>query len=204
MEMSFLWRGMAVGLSIAAPIGPLGILCIRRTLASGMRYGVVTGLAVASADAVYGAVAGFGLGAVSGLLLSHQTAIAVAGGAFLAYLGVRLCLSSPGEEPQTVGDAGLAACFTSAFLLTVASPVTLLYFAAAFARFDPSTAIGPASAVGLVAGVFLGSALWWLFLSGAVRCFRRGMTVRRLLWVNRVSGLCLIAFALVTIASLRG
>jgi threonine/homoserine/homoserine lactone efflux protein len=204
MELSLLARGLVIGFSIAAPVGPIGVLCIRRTLAEGRVFGLVTGLGAATADALYGCVAGFGLTLVSGLLVGHQAAVRVIGGAFLCYLGVRTVVTAPAPDTGTEGSRGLLGAYASTFLLTLANPMTILSFAAIFAGLGLAAGAGGyGSAAALVTGVFLGSAAWWLALSGGVSLLRARVTRGGLRWVNRVSGLILLGFGLLALLSLR-
>ncbi|HLZ21816.1 MAG TPA: LysE family transporter [Ktedonobacterales bacterium] len=205
MPVSFLLRGLLIGFSIAAPVGPIGVLCIRRTLALGRLTGFVTGLGAATADFTYGCVAAFGLTAVSSFLLSARLWIHLLGGLFLAYLGVRTILSYPAERPAATGSAAnLGGAYASTVVLTLTNPATILSFAAVFAGLgiaSTSGSYGTASA--LVAGVFIGSVLWWLLLSSGVSALRSHFNARLLIWVNRVSGCILLAFGLVALVSLR-
>ena len=130
MDASLLLRGLIIGFSIAAPVGPIGVLCIRRTLAQGRAAGLVSGLGAASADALYGCVAGFGLTFVSGLLIAQQSWLKLLGGVFLCYLGVRTLLAQPAERAAAAGGMGLAGAYGSTFLLTLTNPTTILSFAA--------------------------------------------------------------------------
>jgi threonine/homoserine/homoserine lactone efflux protein len=198
---AFFLRGLIIGFSIAAPVGPIGVLCIRRTLARGRSSGLMTGLGAATADAVYGAVAGFGLTAVSSFLVRQQTPLRLAGGAFLCYLGMKIFLSKPAAESAKAGGATLAADYGSTFVLTLTNPATIISFVAVFAGLglgagQPNDYIAAGS---LVAGVFLGSAVWWLLLSGSVGFFRERFDAGKLRWVNRLSGLILIAFGLLAL-----
>ncbi|MEK8036689.1 MAG: LysE family transporter, partial [candidate division NC10 bacterium] len=184
-----LLRGLVIGFSIAAPVGPIGVLCIRRTLADGRAVGFAAGLGAATADALYGAVAGFGLTVVSTALVGQQGWLRLVGGAFLCWLGARTFLARPGEAaaPATLG-AGLAAAYASTLVLTLTNPMTILSFAAVFAGLGVGAAgAGYGAAAVLVLGVFAGSALWWLVLSGAVGLLRHRVTPRGLRWVNRAS-----------------
>lgn len=199
-------RGLAIGLAIAAPVGPIGVLCIRRTLAEGRLAGFVTGLGAATADTVYGAIAAFGLTAVSAFLVSQQDWLRLIGGAFLCYLGVRTFVAKPAPPVASAGDKSsrtLAGDYGTAFLLTITNPLTILSFAAVFAGLGLGSGYDDlASALLLVTGVFTGSALWWLVLSGAVSLLRGRITAGGLRWVNRVSGVIIALFGLVALASL--
>jgi threonine/homoserine/homoserine lactone efflux protein len=195
-------RGLAIGLFIAAPVGPIGVLCIRRTLADGRAAGFVSGLGAATADALYGAVAAFGLTAISDALIAHATWLRLGGGLFLCYLGVRTFLASPPAEPAPARAAGLAGAYVSTLALTLANPTTILSFVAVFAGLGAATrADSYRGATVLVLGVFLGSALWWLFLSGGVGWLGGRLAPGMLTWINRLSGLVIGGFGLLALAS---
>ena len=206
MDVSYFARGLAIGFAIAAPVGAIGLLCIRRTLAYGRLTGFVSGLGAATADAFYGAVAALGLTAVSATLIAHQDAARLVGGVFLLYLGLRTAMAQPVEETKSASGSvrGLAAAYGSTLALTLTNPTTILSFVAVFAGLGlGTTASDRGSAALMVCGVFLGSALWWLVLSGAIGFFRRALTPERLRWVNRVSGAMLIGFGVLSLLSLR-
>jgi threonine/homoserine/homoserine lactone efflux protein len=202
-------RGLLLGLSIAAPVGPIGVLCIRRSLAEGWRTGFVSGLGAATADGFYGAVAAFGLTAITSLLVAGQFWLRLGGGAFLVYLGVRTLLSKP--KPLVVADTidspaarvprGLAA-YGSTLGLTLTNPATILSFVAIFAGLGVGAASGGyAGPALLVLGVFCGSALWWLFLAGTLSALRSRFRPGGLVWVNRLSGVILLGFGLLAMLS---
>ena len=193
MDSDLLLRGGLIGLAIAAPVGPIGVLCIRRTLADGWVFGLVSGLGAATADALYGCIAGFGLTLVSAALISHQAWLRLAGGLFLCYLGTRTLISRPAEQAASVRGGGLRRAYGSTLFLTLTNPVTILAFAAIFAGLGLAAG-GYASAGLLVLGVFLGSATWWLLLSSVVGAFRTRLSPSALLWVSRVSGLIILGF----------
>jgi threonine/homoserine/homoserine lactone efflux protein len=222
MDPSLALRGMLLGFAIAAPVGPIGVLCIRRTLASGWRIGLVSGLGAATADATYGAMAAFGLTAVSALLVSGQLWLRLVGGLFLGYLGLRTLLAKPVSPAATIesagpgeiavamrsdsGGSGLIA-YASTLGLTLTNPTTILSFAAIFAGLGVGLgAAGNASrdylsAGLLVLGVFAGSALWWLILSSTVAALRARFRPGIVGWVGRASGAVLLTFGLLAIAS---
>jgi threonine/homoserine/homoserine lactone efflux protein len=200
MGLRTLFRGLVIGFSIAAPVGPIGVLCIRRTLADGRTTGLAVGLGAATADAVYGAVAGFGLTVVWTLLVRQQDAMRLVGGLFLCFLGVRTFLARPADRAARAGGAGLLGAFTATFGLTLANPATILSFVAVFAGLGIAGAGSWREATVLVAGVFLGSALWWLTLSGIVSGLRSRLDLSALRWVNRVSGAVLMAFGAAALA----
>lgn len=201
----FYARGVLLGLAIAAPVGPIGILCIRRTLAAGRLTGFVTGLGAATADGTYGAIAAFGLTLVSGLLLREQSWVRLLGGLALGYLGLRTMFSAVASTPARSGVEGkrsLLAAYASTVFLTLTNPTTILSFAAVFAGLGLVGTGGRTDvAVALVVGVFSGSTLWWLILSTGVSRLRGWFTQGRLVWVNRASGLLLLAFGVAALVS---
>ena len=201
MEFSTFWRGFLIGLAVAAPVGAIGLLCIRRTLAYGRLVGFITGLGAAMADAVYGAIAALGLTSVALFLESAQTPLRLLGGAFLIYLGWRTFISRPTEAAAADRPGSLATTFASTFALTLANPSTIIAFAAIFASVGLVGSASAGSALIMVVGVFLGSAAWWLFLSGSISLLRGVMTPARLLWVNRISGALIALLGLGSIAS---
>ncbi len=153
MEVSYLLKGLLIGFSIAAPVGPVGILCVRRTLARGLGAGVISGVGAATADALYGCVTGFGLTYVSGFLVGEQYWLRGLGGLFLLYLGVITFRATPAEGAAQAGGGGLAGAYASTFFLTVTNPLTILSFGAIFAGLGMAGR-GYSSALLLVSGVF--------------------------------------------------
>lgn len=203
MTSDYLIKGFIIGFSIAAPVGPIGVLTIKRTLTEGRISGFVTGMGAACADAAYGAVAGFGLIAISSFLMSQDFAIKLVGGLFLVYLGVKSFLSKPATQEASVVSKGLLNNFISTFFLTLTNPSTILSFIAIFAGLGlASSAADSFSSIAIVFGVFMGSALWWYILSSIVSFFRHKITSERLVWVNRLSGLVLGSFGLYALYSI--
>lgn len=198
----FFIKGMVLGFSIAAPVGPIGILCIRRTLTDGMLQGLLSGLGAATADACYGTVAAFGVTAAGNLLEAGRFWLHLGGGLFLLYLGCRIFRSQPTEKSADTQKSGRVAAFASTFGLTLANPMTILSFAAMFAGLGSGAGTqGSATALQLVAGVFSGSLLWWLLLASFVGCLRSRFDTRHLVWVNRISGLVICLFGLLSLSA---
>ena len=205
MDVDLFLEGMIIGFAIAAPVGPIGVLCIRRTLAEGRTSGFVSGLGAATADAIYGFVAALGLTFVANFLVSGEMWLRLVGGAFLVFLGVRTFLARPVERAASTGKNGLPGAYASTLFLTLTNPTTILSFAAIFAGLGAGDAGGDVlSAMVLVPGVFLGSAAWWFVLSGATGLFRTRLSVRGLRWVNRVSGSVIAAFGVLAISGIGG
>ena len=198
----FFLKGLIIGFCIAAPVGPIGILCITRTLQSGFLSGWITGLGAATADGVYGAIAGFGLTVASSFLLHQQGWIKLIGGLFLLYLGVKTWRSVPAQHAAKVaGGKTLLSNYASTFFLTISNPMTILSFVAVFAGLGLSAASDTnAQALLLVLGVILGSLAWWLILAGTVAyLFKHKLSLDLLKWINRVSGAILFAFGMVAL-----
>jgi threonine/homoserine/homoserine lactone efflux protein len=197
-------RGLVVGLAVAAPVGPIGVLCIRRTLADGRLAGLATGLGAATVDAFYGGIAAFGVTIISGLLLSQHVWIRLIGGLFLCYLGVKTIAAAPAERAAAAAGSPPLRAYIAAVALTLANPPTILSFTAIFASLGMvTTGKATGAALLLVLGVLVGSALWWVLLSSGVAAVRARVTPRLLRWINRLSGALLVAFGVVAIAGLR-
>lgn len=189
-------KAVALGLAVAAPVGPIGILCVRRTLADGRGVGLACGLGAATADTVYGLMAGLGLTAVSTLLVAYDAPIRILGALYLAVLGV-ITLRTPSADRAAGARPGSAwRAWASTFLLTITNPMTIVSFAAMFSTLGIARDGGRAAqAIVITGGVFVGSALWWLALSATVARFRARVRPHHLTWVNRGAGAMLIGFA---------
>lgn len=189
-------KGLAIGFLIAAPVGPINVLCVRRTLVHGQLAGIVSGLGAAAADTIFGAVAAFGVIFITDFLFAHHLALSLIGGAFLLVLGIRTLLKPP---PDLTGDrdpTGLVADFTSTFLLTLTNPITIFSFLGVYVAFgihaDSRVDIGDWL---LLSGVFLGSTSWWLLITAAASFFRARFSTVGLVWANRVAGIVILCFA---------
>jgi threonine/homoserine/homoserine lactone efflux protein len=227
MTLVFFLEGIAIGFAIAAPVGPIGVLCIRRTFAEGRESGFVAGLGAATADAFYGAVAAFGLTAVSAFLLGWHNELRLAGGLFLCALGFKTFFARPAASGARMQGKGLAQAYLTTVALTLTNPATILSFLAVFAGAGLGQArYGTADASAIVIGVFLGSAAWWRVLSSFVDRWRRrypdfanlapnplggavvagvtlGVANRMFQRINRISGVLLLAFGLAALAAVR-
>ena len=195
MESGFFIKGFIIGFSIAAPVGPIGILCIQRTLSGGNVQGLVTGLGAATADAIYGFIAAFGLTFISNFLVEQSLWFRLIGGLFLCYLGIKAFLSKPQNQAITVVNHNTLSSYGTTFFLTLTNPMTILFFAGVFAGLGMvSESIQYSSAVLMVMGVFIGSGAWWLILSSATSLLRNKINERKLAWVNKISGMVILAF----------
>ncbi len=204
MGINLFLKGLIIGLSIAAPVGPIGVLCIRRTLAEGRVSGFFSGLGAATADAVYGSIAGFGLTFISNFLINQQIWLRLIGGMFLCYLGVKTFLDKPAKEGVSINEKNLIGVYASTFFLTLTNPMTILSFAAIFAGLGLASTGGNYISAGiLVFGVFIGSALWWLILSLGTGFFRTKFNPNKLRWVNKISGIIILGFGMLALLILK-
>jgi threonine/homoserine/homoserine lactone efflux protein len=197
--MSPLLKGIIVCFSIAAPVGPIGVLCIRRSLAQGTLTGLFTGLGAATADAAYGFIAAFGVTAASIFLLDKQLWLSLIGGVFLCYLGITTFRSLPSSNAASIESGSRFAAYTTTFLLTLSNPTTILSFVAIFAGFGLGAYASYTAASAMVVGVFLGSAFWWVILSGSVGMLHSRLNQAAMQWVNRISGMMILAFGLIAL-----
>jgi len=204
MLLAFLLKGIVVGMVIALPVGPVGVLCIRRTILHGQLAGFISGLGAASADAIFGIIAGFGLTFIADLLLGYQEWLRLGGAFFLLAIGIAALRGDPAGAARSQRDPeGLAADFVSAFVLTITNPITILAFVAIFAAIgftgDNATL---ASAAILVLGVWLGSLLWWAALAFGAGMLRLSFERHHLVWINRGSGGILVLSGVALLGSL--
>ncbi len=206
MELSLengrvLLQGLLLGISIAAPVGPVALLCIRRTLERGFVSGLFSGLGAAMADVIYGGIAAAGLTLVANFLVGQQFWLRLLGGGFLICLGISTYCSYSTEAAQVRENGRLAQDFFSTLALTASNPMTIFAFIAIFGGFGVQT--GSAYRVHaflLVLGVFLGSALWWLGISALVNLLRQRMTPKLIIAINHTAALAIIIFGLYFIA----
>jgi threonine/homoserine/homoserine lactone efflux protein len=198
---SMLLKGIIIGFSIAAPVGPIGLLVIRRTLAYGFLAGIFSGLGASVADAVYAGIAGFGVTYISDLLLSFRVWLTIIGSCFLVMIGYRIMQSPPMTHDGPVSSKGLINSFISTFFLTLTNPLTIIVFMAVFAAFADIT-LDYLSALLLISGVFIGATAWWLFLSGFIALIRTKITPKILGYINKAAGALIIAFAIYTLSTL--
>jgi threonine/homoserine/homoserine lactone efflux protein len=195
-------RGLIIGFSIAAVVGPIGVLCIRRTLAAGFLVGFLSGLGAATADATYGALAAFGVSALTAVLVEQKTWLRLGGGIFLLYLGVTTLRAQPAHYAAKAPSAsGLVSAYASTLALTMSNPMTILSFVAIFAGLGLGSVAGVTEAWFMVGGVFVGSALWWLVLASIVGALRQRLPATALKGVNVLSGVVIGAFGVQSLLS---
>jgi len=194
-------KGLLFGFLLAATVGPMWVLCFRRTLALGPLAGFVSGMGIAVADGIYGTIAAFGLTAISGFLLQHSFWIGLAGAIFLVYLGIKTLMSHPAMNGMHQEPVGHAKAFLATLGLTLANPPTILAFAAIFAGLGLVSS-DYATAALVVLGVFLGSASWWIALAVGAGWLRGRIGPKLFRAINIVSGLSILCFAAWQIAAI--
>jgi threonine/homoserine/homoserine lactone efflux protein len=189
-------RALALGVVVAAPVGAIAMLCMQRTLARGRAAGYATGLGIATADGAYAAIAAYGLTAVSDVLVGAQTWVRLLGGVALLGIGISTVLRSGPARAARAEEGSFVAEYSSAVVLTLANPQTILTFAALFAGAGLASHGSWSQAALTTAGVFAGSALWWVALVTLVGLGRHMLTPKTVTWVSRVAGAAVVAFAL--------
>jgi threonine/homoserine/homoserine lactone efflux protein len=203
MSIYLFIEGILIGLVVAVPVGPLGLLCINRSLMMGPVCGFFSGLGVATADALAAGIAALGISLISGLLVQHQLALRLVGGIFLCYLGYKIYRTEPAAQAPVNNVNGLFGAYMTTFLLTFSNPVTILSFVAIYAGWHVPSLHGRYIAAALLTGgVFTGSVLWWVGLFIALTAFHHRFNLRFILWVHRVSGAVIAGFGVVVLLSL--
>ena len=193
-----------MGFSIAMAIGPISLLCISRTIERGKLSGLAIGLGAATADGIYGLIASFGLTFIMSFLTEHEFWIRLVGGMFLFYLGVKIFLTRPTSKKADIKESGLIKSYLITVFLTLSSPMTVLFFITIFAGLGIGTELPNdyASSSLFVLGVFIGSAMFYFFLSSLVAIFRARMTIKHLVLGNKLSGIIIGVFGVTSIISL--
>ncbi len=202
MVLIFFLKGILVGFAMAVPLGPIGIICIRKTLAEGRLRGFIIGLGAATADLLYGCVAAFGLTVISDTLVSQRIWIRLIGGALLLFLGVRTFRAQPKDPKIPINSSGMFRSYLSTVFLTLTNPMTIFVFIAVFAAIGLGNDLSYFSVTALVIGVFIGSSLWFLSLSSGVTFFRKKLDLTGLGWVNKIAGILIIISGVIVMVSL--
>ena len=202
MELILYIKGMVIGFAMAVPIGPVGIMCIRKTLTEGRLRGLIIGIGAATADLLYGSVAAFGLSFISNTVSSQRIWIRLIGGTLLFSLGVRTYRAKPTDPKFHKHSSGLLGSYFYTILITLTNPLTIFAFIAVFAALGLGNEVNKFSGLALVLGVFTGSFLWFLSLSSGVTLFRKKLDLQGLEWVNRIAGILIIISGAIAIVSL--
>lgn len=202
MDLTIFLKGILVGFAMAVPIGPIGIMCIRKTLTEGRLRGLIIGLGAATADFLYGCVAAFGLTVISSALDSQRVWIRLVGGALLLFLGIRTFRAKPADPKYRIQSSGMLGTYFYIVFLTLTNPLTIFAFIAVFAALGLGAGVINFSGSALVLGVFTGSFLWFFSLSSVVILFRAKFDVVGLRWVNRIAGILITVSGVIAIVSL--
>ncbi|MBE0572958.1 MAG: LysE family transporter [Ignavibacteriaceae bacterium] len=202
MELIFFLKGISIGFIMAIPIGPIGIMCIRKTLTEGRLSGLIIGLGAATADLFYGCVAVFGLTIISDTLSDQRIWIRIVGGALLFFLGIRTFRAQPKDPKFKISGSGRLRSYLTVVVLTLTNPLTIFAFIAVFAAFGLGDGLRFFSAVVLVAGVFIGACLWFFLLTSGTILFRKKLDLVGLKWVNKIAGILIIISGVIVIGSL--
>ncbi|MFZ1290569.1 MAG: LysE family transporter [Melioribacteraceae bacterium] len=202
MHQFLLLNGIFIGFVMAVPIGPIGIMCIRKTLTEGRLRGLIIGLGAATADLLYGCVAAFGLTIISDLLDSQRIWIKLVGGAILFMLGIKIFRALPADPKHSIKNNGILKTYLITIFLTLTNPLTIFAFIAVFALLNLGGELSYFSASTLVIGIFIGSLSWFLLLSSVVTLFRNKLDLDGLRWVNRIAGVLIIISGIIAVGSL--
>lgn len=204
MDVTHFLRGFIVGFLAAVPIGPVNVLCIQRTLSRGRLIGLVSGIGAATVDAFYGGAAALGLTMISEIISRYEEVLRLAGGLFVFSLGIGTIMSKPRALQEEEHESGLLSAYVSMFLITLANPTTIFSYGVLFAGIGTIHALhGIKNAFLIAPGVFLGSALWWIILTGAMDMLKYKMNERYLKWLNRIAGGIVTGFGLLILLRSR-
>lgn len=201
MELMVFIKGIFIGFAMAVPIGPIGIMCIRKTLTEGRLRGLIIGFGAATADLLYGSVAAFGLTIVSDMLISQRIWIRLVGGSLLLFMGVKIFRAQSANPKFHIHSSSILRSYLTTILLTLTNPLSIFAFIAVFAALGLGYDLSNFSATTLVTGVFIGSSLWFLLLSSSATFFRKKLDLVRLRWVNRIAGILIIFSGVAAIVS---
>lgn len=201
MSCSFLLQGIAVGFSIAAPVGAIGLLCIQNTLTGGISLGLASGFAAATADMMYGILVALGMRTFSTFILGYQIILRLCGGLFLCYMGIKKFFAKPVLQAAQISKGTILKTYIVTFFLTLTNPATILDFMALFTGLSIDVS-GYSQALHFIFGVFLGSAFWWLLLCFSVSFFRKKVSTQVLLLINYLAGIAILGFGIWTLAKL--
>ena len=203
MIVEYFLKGIILGLIVSAPLGPLGILCIQRTINRGFLSGLVTGIAAAMADLLYALIAGFGISVIATFFDENQIAIRIIGGIIVIFLGIRIYISNPAKQfrRQKTQKRNYISDYISGFIITTTNPMVIVIFGAAFASLGIGEAEYNKSIAITITGIFTGAISWWISLTVVVNIFREKVNLRKLWWINKITGVLAILFGLGIILS---
>lgn len=197
-------KGVLIGLLVSAPLGPIGVLCIQRTLNRGYMSGFVSGLGAASADIIFAIIAGFGLTIIINFIQERQFYFQILGGLFVLYIGLRIFYTNPVKQLrlQRLNKPPLSQDFVSVFLLTLSNPMAIFLFIAIMAAIKVANdSLSIFEILTLTAGIAGGTILWWFILASIANRFRKRIRLRSIWWMNKITGTVVVLFGIVVLAS---
>jgi len=199
MSLNLLWEGFVIGIAVSVPLGPLGMLCIKRTVNKNWRSGFSSGLGIAASDTIYAIVAGFSLTIIINFITSYEIYFKILGATMVILLGLYIFLSNPAKEIQKFKQKGTSYLqdFFTAFLLTFSNPLSVFIFIAIFTSYSLVLQLSLLlEAMLIVGGIFAGSASWWFVLTSLAYLFKHKLTISTLWWANKIIGLSVIFIAI--------
>lgn len=198
MSFSLLWEGFLIGIAVSVPLGPLGMLCIKRTVNKNWKSGFISGLGIAASDVIYAIVAGFSLTIIINFITVYETYFKILGASMVVLLGLYIFMSNPAKDIQKFQRKGTTYVqdFLTAFLLTVTNPLSVFVFIAIFTSYSLVLQLSQLfEALLIIGGIFVGGATWWFILTGMAHLFRHKLTISTLWWANKIIGLSVILIA---------
>lgn len=200
MDIDLLWRGVITGMAVSIPLGPLGILCIQRTVNKNWKSGIFSGIGIATADSVYAFIAGFSLSIIIDFIREYELYFKLVGFFVLILLGIYIFRSNPTKQIQDYKRRGSSHLqdFLTTFLVTLSNPLSVFVFIAIFTGYSIVLNFShPLEAMLTIGGIFIGGSLWWFLITGLANHFRHKFTINTLYWANRVIGLGVILIAVI-------
>jgi len=198
MDLNLLWKGVVTGLAVSIPLGPLGILCIQKTVNKNWKSGIFSGIGIAMADTVYAFVAGFSLSIIVDFIRTYELYFKLVGFFVLLLLGIYIFRSNPTKQIQDYKRKGSSHMqdFLTTFLVTLSNPLSVFVFIAIFTGYSIVLQFSqPLEALLMIGGIFMGGSLWWFIITGFANLFRHKFTINTLYWANRIIGLGVIVVA---------
>ena len=198
MSFSLLWKGFLIGIAVSVPLGPLGMLCIKRTVNKNWKSGFLSGLGIAASDVMYAIVAGFSLNIIIDFIATYEIYFKILGASMVVMLGLYIFLSNPAKDIQKFQRKGTSYLqdFLTAFLLTITNPLSVFVFIAIFTSYSLVLQLSKIlEALLIIGGIFVGGATWWFFLTGMAHLFKHKLTINTLWWANKIIGLSVILIA---------
>ena len=198
MSFRLLWEGFVIGMAVSVPLGPLGMLCIKRTVNKNWKSGFISGLGIASSDAIYAVIAGFSLTIIINFISTYEIYFKTLGACMVGLLGLYIFLSNPAKDIQKFQRKGTSYIqdFLTAFLLTLTNPLSVFVFLAIFTSYSLVLRLSQFfEALLIIGGIFSGGATWWFILTGLAHLFRHKLTIDTLWWANKIIGFGVVLIA---------